>query len=182
MGFTRTGTPSRPSTDVQLHVLFRRDAGDSVDYYCDGITRRDNMSSKNKWPVLFGLLLVIAGVVLIIIGKPYFFYVGLAVTCLGVFTFTLALCLACKPSHVTVPGHCILHPRTGICYTPHQALAVQRRLDRIRRAAEENHNEVQTLPSSGTNQLSLPGTPPPWQMEPPPSYETVMKTTTAIDQ
>ncbi|KAA0708791.1 hypothetical protein E1301_Tti018061 [Triplophysa tibetana] len=113
---------------------------------------------------------------------PYFLYIGLAVTCLGVFNFVLALCLAGKPTHVTVPGHCILHPRTGTCFTPHQALAVQRRLDRIRRAAEENHNAVQTPPSSGTNQLSPPGTPPPWQMEPPPSYETVMKTTTAIDQ
>lgn len=83
------------------------------------------MSFKNKWQISFGLLLVVAGVVLIII--PYTVYIGMAVTCLGVFTFILlALCVAGKPSHVTVPGHFLLHPRTGTCYTPHQALAVQR--------------------------------------------------------
>lgn len=152
---------------------------DSVDT-CHGITRRDNMSFKNKWQVSFGLILVVVGVVLIAV--PFTLYVGVAITCLGLFTFIFALCVAGKSSHVTVPGHFLLHPRTGTCYTPHQALEVQRRLDRIRRAAEENQNAVQTPPISDTNQLSMPGTPPPWHMEPPPSYETVMKTTTAINQ
>lgn len=45
-----------------------------------------------------------------------------------------------------------------------------RRLDRIRR--EMSTDAVSTSPEP---EPSLPSTPPPWTMEPPPSYDTVMK-------
>lgn len=45
-----------------------------------------------------------------------------------------------------------------------------RRLDRIRR--EMSEDSVSRMPEA---ELSLPSTPPPWTMEPPPSYDTVMK-------
>lgn len=45
-----------------------------------------------------------------------------------------------------------------------------RRLDQIRR--EMSEDSVSRMPEA---ELSLPSTPPPWTMEPPPSYDTVMK-------
>lgn len=45
-----------------------------------------------------------------------------------------------------------------------------RRLDRIRR--EMSEDSVSRIPEP---ELSLPSTPPPWTMEPPPSYDAVMK-------
>lgn len=45
-----------------------------------------------------------------------------------------------------------------------------RRLDRIRR--EMSEDSVSRIPEP---ELPLPSTPPPWTMEPPPSYDTVMK-------
>ncbi|KAL1254542.1 hypothetical protein QQF64_016771 [Cirrhinus molitorella] len=79
-------------------------------------------------------------------------------------------------------GHFLLQARTGTCYTHHQAIVVQRRMDRIRRATAEEHSPVQVPPPPDTSPQIQPATPPPWQMEPPPSYETVMKTTTAVNQ
>ncbi|KAI5090493.1 hypothetical protein C0J45_19354 [Silurus meridionalis] len=52
------------------------------------------------------------------------------------------------------------------------------RLDRIRRASAEERRSTQSPPPVLTSLHSLPGTPPPWDMEPPPSYETAMKTST----
>lgn len=45
-----------------------------------------------------------------------------------------------------------------------------RRLDRIRR--EMSEDSVSRIPEP---EAYLPATPPPWTMEPPPSYDTVMK-------
>lgn len=45
-----------------------------------------------------------------------------------------------------------------------------RRLDRIRREMSEDSFSRTPEPEQ-----SLPSTPPPWTMEPPPSYDTVMK-------
>ena len=49
-----------------------------------------------------------------------------------------------------------------------------RRLDRIRRAVSEDRESANPPPPE-PNLNIVPGTPPPWDMEPPPSYETVMK-------
>ncbi|KAM9357656.1 uncharacterized protein ABDE67_003144 [Symphorus nematophorus] len=78
--------------------------------------------------------------------------------------------MAMKNLQVAVPGHFLLHPRTGTRFSPRQALAIQRRLDRIRR--EMSEDSVSRIPDP---EPSLPSTPPPWTMEPPPSYDTVMK-------
>ncbi|KAK2883580.1 hypothetical protein Q8A67_017217 [Cirrhinus molitorella] len=123
-----------------------------------------------------------AGLVLFMTMDMSIVLIGMAIVCLGLFILIRAFCLVIKSSHVAVPGHFLLHPRTGTRYTHHQAIAVQRRLDRIRRATAEEHSPVQVPPPPDTSPQSQPATPPPWQMEPPPSYETVMKTTTAVNQ
>lgn len=58
------------------------------------------------------------------------------------------------------------------------SLHPSRRLDRIRREmSEESVSRVPPDPDS-----SLPSTPPPWTMEPPPSYDTVMKNQQPVEQ
>ncbi|XP_042633166.1 uncharacterized protein si:dkeyp-51f12.3, partial [Cyprinus carpio] len=148
----------------------------------DGVARRNNMSFQHRWQVSLGILLVMAGLVLFMTMDMYIVLIGMAIVCLGLFILIRAFCTVIKSSHVAVTGHFLLHPRTGTQYTHHQAIAVQRRLDRIRRATAEQHSSVQVPPTSDTSPQSQPATPPPWQMEPPPSYETVMKTTTAVNQ
>lgn len=148
----------------------------------DGIARRNNMSFQHRWQVSLGILLVIAGLVLFMTINMYIIFISMPLVCLGLFILIRAVCMVIKSSHVAVPGHFLLHPRTGTRYTHHQAIAVQRRLDRIRRATAEEHSPVQVPPTSQIGPQSQPATPPPWQMEPPPSYETVMKTTTPVNQ
>ncbi|XP_048064579.1 uncharacterized protein si:dkeyp-51f12.3 [Megalobrama amblycephala] len=148
----------------------------------NSVARRSNMFFQHRWQVSLGTLIVIAGLVLFVTLGPYTILIGLALVCLGLFILIHSFCMDIKTSHVAVTGHLLLHPRTGTRYTHHQAIAVQRRLDRIRRATAEDSSTVQVPPTSDANSQSQPATPPPWQMEPPPSYETVMKTTTAVNQ
>ncbi|XP_056118776.1 uncharacterized protein si:dkeyp-51f12.3 [Rhinichthys klamathensis goyatoka] len=148
----------------------------------DGVVRRNSMSFQYRWQVSLGILVVITGIVLFITMQYYSILIGVAIVCLGLLILIHAFCMVIKSSHLAVPGHFLLHPRTGTRYTHHQAIAVQRRLDRIRRGTAENHITVQVPPTSDASPQSQPATPPPWQMEPPPSYETVMKTTTALNQ
>ncbi|XP_066533291.1 uncharacterized protein si:dkeyp-51f12.3 [Hoplias malabaricus] len=113
-------------------------------------------------------------------------YTGIIGVILGGLGFSILIYSFCtvmkSSSHMTIPGHFLLHPRTGTRYTYEQAIALQRRLDRIRRASAEERSSVQCSPTTHTSLQSLPCTPPPWDMEPPPSYETVMKTTTSLNQ
>lgn len=133
--------------------------------------------------VALGIILLAVGLVLFLTMWVPLQLVGFALGVFGIILLVYAFCQAMKSDQITVPGHFLLHPRTGTRYTPHQAIAVQRRLDRIRRAVdEESPAAVPSLspPPLGVammdpNQQSLPRTPPPWDMEPPPSYETVMK-------
>ncbi|KAM9848520.1 uncharacterized protein ACBR49_007853 [Aulostomus maculatus] len=119
------------------------------------------------------LLMTAGGVVALCVGLPNqsapLFGVGLFLGLGGVGLLVSGLCLAMKNLQVAVPGHFLLHPRTGTRFSPQQALAIQRRLDRIRR--EMSTDSVSRRPEP---EPSLPSTPPPWTMEPPPSYDTVM--------
>ncbi|XP_071343063.1 uncharacterized protein [Trachinotus anak] len=122
-----------------------------------------------------GLLLVTAGVVIVLcLGVPHqsapLVVVGLFLGLGGMGLLVIGLCMAMKNLQVAVPGHFLLHPRTGTRFSPQQALAIQRRLDRIRREMSEDSVSRRPEPEP-----SLPSTPPPWTMEPPPSYDTVMK-------
>lgn len=100
---------------------------------------------------------------------PLFLF-GLMLSLGGAAMLVTGLCIAMRKNfQVSVPGHFLLHPRTGTRYSPHQALTIQRRLDRMRREMSED-SVTRAEP-----ELPLPGTPPPWDMEPPPSYDTVMK-------
>ncbi|XP_068174645.1 uncharacterized protein si:dkeyp-51f12.3 [Antennarius striatus] len=120
------------------------------------------------------LMMTAGGVMALCVGLPNhsapLFGVGLFMGLGGVGMLVSGLCMAMKNLQVAVPGHFLLHPRTGTRFSPQQALAIQRRLDRIRR--EMSEDSVSTIPEP---ELSLPSTPPPWTMEPPPSYDTVMK-------
>lgn len=130
-----------------------------------------------------GILLMIAGGGLALcVGMPQYsaplFGVGLFLGLGGLGMMCCGLCMAMKNLQVAVPGHSLLHPRTGTRFSPRQALAIQRRLDRIRREmSEESVSRVPPDPDS-----SLPSTPPPWTMEPPPSYDTVMKSQQPVEQ
>ncbi|XP_056132324.1 uncharacterized protein si:dkeyp-51f12.3 [Lampris incognitus] len=121
-----------------------------------------------------GLVLVIVGVVLAMCtNSPQtmpLFGLGLCLVLGGVGLLITGLCNAMRKLQVAVPGHFLLHPRTGTRFSPHQALAIQRRLDRIRREMSEDSVSRRPEPEP-----SLPSTPLPWDMEPPPSYDTVMK-------
>lgn len=120
------------------------------------------------------LLMAAGGVIILCVGLPYQSVLGLL---LGLFVglggmglLVSGLCMAMKNLQVAVPGHFLLHPRTGTRFSPQQALAIQRRLDRIRR--EMSTDSVSRSPEP---EPPLPSTPPPWTMEPPPSYDAVMK-------
>lgn len=124
-----------------------------------------------------GVLLMTAGGVLIFtVGVTSHQHLALAVVfgvllgLGGMGLFVSGLCMTMKNLQVAVPGHFLLHPRTGTRFSPQQSLAIQRRLDRIRR--EMSADSVGGTPEP---EPSLPSTPPPWTMEPPPSYDTVMK-------
>ncbi|AWP11266.1 Hypothetical protein SMAX5B_017624 [Scophthalmus maximus] len=122
-----------------------------------------------------GLLLMTAGGIMVLcVGLPYqsapLFVVGVFLGLGGMGLLVIGLCMAMKNLQVAVPGHFLLHPRTGTRFSPEQALAIQRRLDRIRREMSEDSVSPRPEPEP-----SLPSTPPPWTMEPPPSYDTVMK-------
>ncbi|XP_049911986.1 uncharacterized protein si:dkeyp-51f12.3 [Epinephelus moara] len=120
------------------------------------------------------LLMTSGGVMVLCLGLPQqsapLFGVGLFLGLGGLALLVSGLCMAMKNLQVAVPGHFLLHPRTGTRFSPQQALAIQRRLDRIRR--EMSEDSVSRAPDP---EPSLPSTPPPWTMEPPPSYDTVMK-------
>ncbi|XP_041791773.1 uncharacterized protein si:dkeyp-51f12.3 [Chelmon rostratus] len=120
------------------------------------------------------LLMTAGGVMALCVGLPQhsapLFGFGLFLGLGGVGLLVSGLCMAMKNLQVAVPGHFLLHPRTGTRFSPQQALSIQRRLDRIRR--EMSEDSVSRIPEP---ESSLPSTPPPWTMEPPPSYDTVMK-------
>ncbi|XP_076009717.1 uncharacterized protein LOC143003097 [Genypterus blacodes] len=131
--------------------------------------------------VLFclGLVLIVVGVVVALghgLSLPLF-GLGLVMALGGVGLLVTGFCMAMKNLQVAVPGHFLLHPRTGTRFSPRQAVAIQRRLDMIRR--EMSSDSVSTRPEP---EPSIPSTPPPWTMEPPPSYDTVMKSQEVCDQ
>ncbi|XP_069378465.1 uncharacterized protein [Paralichthys olivaceus] len=136
-----------------------------------------------KGMLLFlGVFLMTAGGVLVLgVALPFqsapFFVVGVFLGLGGLGLLVSMLCMAMKNIQVAVPGHFLLHPRTGTRFSPPQALAIQRRLDRIRR--EMSADSVRHRPEP---EPSLPSTPPPWTMEPPPSYDTVMKSQEQSEQ
>uniref|UniRef100_UPI0037E939EB uncharacterized protein n=1 Tax=Semicossyphus pulcher TaxID=241346 RepID=UPI0037E939EB len=127
------------------------------------------------------LMLTAGGVMALCIGLPYhsapLFGVGMFLGLGGMGLLVSGLCMAMKNLQVAVPGHFLLHPRTGTRFSPQQALAIQRRLDRIRREMSEDSVSGRAEPEP-----SLPSTPPPWTMEPPPSYDTVMKSQERSEQ
>lgn len=92
----------------------------------DGVARRNNMSFQHRCQVSLGILLVIVGLVLFMTMYMYIVLISVPIVCLGLFILIRAFCLDIKSSHVAVPGHFLLHPRTGTRYTHHQAIAVQR--------------------------------------------------------
>ncbi|KAK1795891.1 hypothetical protein P4O66_008994 [Electrophorus voltai] len=141
------------------------------------------MSMAHGGLVSLGVLLVAVGVILVMVSQMYTGAVGTALGVLGFGVLIYSFCKTMKSrAHMTFPGHFLLHPRTGTRYTYEQAVALQRRLDRIRRASAEERPSVQQYLPAQISLHSLPGSPPPWDMEPPPSYEAVMKTTTPLDQ
>lgn len=132
--------------------------------------------------LLLGLLLVTAGVVMALcMGFTHqpvpLLGIGVSLGLGGVGLMVVGFCMTMKKLQVSVPGHYLLHPRTGTRFSPQQALAIQRRLDRIRR--EMSSDSVSARPEP---EPPLPSTPPPWTMEPPPSYDTVMKSQEQSEQ
>ncbi|XP_034565383.1 uncharacterized protein si:dkeyp-51f12.3 [Notolabrus celidotus] len=128
--------------------------------------------------ICVGLLLTAGGALAVCFGLPFhssslfgvLLLLELGAIVGGVGLLVCGLCMAMKNLQGSVPGHSLLHPRTGTRFSPQQALAIQRRLDRIRREMSEDSVSGRAEPEP-----SLPSTPPPWTMEPPPSYDTVMK-------
>lgn len=64
------------------------------------------------------------------VGLPYqsapLFVVGVFLGLGGMGLLVIGLCMAMKNLQVAVPGHFLLHPRTGTRFSPEQALAIQR--------------------------------------------------------
>ncbi|CAJ1060127.1 uncharacterized protein si:dkeyp-51f12.3 [Xyrichtys novacula] len=128
--------------------------------------------------ICVGILLTVGGATAMFIGLHFHFpsvfgvslFLELIAILAGGSMLVSGLCMAMKKLQVSVPGPSLLHPRTGIRFSPEQALAIQRRLDRIRREMSEDSDIGRAEPEP-----CLPSTPPPWTMEPPPSYDTVMK-------
>ncbi|XP_051929174.1 uncharacterized protein si:dkeyp-51f12.3 [Hippocampus zosterae] len=131
--------------------------------------------------LLLGVLLMGAGGLVALCAPLPSFYapvMGLSLGMGGVGLLVSGLCMAMKNLQAAVPGHFLLHPRTGTRFSPQQSLAIQRRLDRIRREMSTDSvggaPEREAGPETALEPV-LPSTPPPWTMEPPPSYDAVMK-------
>ncbi|XP_057697704.1 uncharacterized protein si:dkeyp-51f12.3 [Corythoichthys intestinalis] len=130
--------------------------------------------------LLLGVLLLVAGgLVALCAPLPV---LGLFLGMGGVGLLVSGLCMTMKNLQAAVPGHFLLHPRTGTRFSPQQSLAIQRRLDRIRREMSTDSvgdtPDPEPVPEPAPElilEAVLPSTPPPWTMEPPPSYDTVMK-------
>ncbi|KAL1022500.1 hypothetical protein UPYG_G00028520 [Umbra pygmaea] len=138
---------------------------------CSSTHRERRSLSPQRWLLSVGpSLMIVAGLLIFLRLHGPVLWLGVLMAITGV-TLTLAgLCVFMRTLKVSdVPGHFLLHPRTGTRYSPHQALAIQRRLDRIRREMSED-SRVPSPPLP-----SLPPTPPPWDLEAPPSYDSVMK-------
>lgn len=155
--------------------------GSNCSEFLEG-TRAPEMPLPQGMLLLLGLLLVTAGVVMALcMGFTYqpapLLGIGVSLGLGGVGLMVVGFCMTMKKLQVAVPGHYLLHPRTGTRFSPQQALAIQRRLDRIRR--EMSSDSVSTRPEP---EPPLPSTPPPWTMEPPPSYDTVMKSQEQSEQ
>ncbi|XP_034149554.1 uncharacterized protein si:dkeyp-51f12.3 [Esox lucius] len=115
-------------------------------------------------------IMIVAGFLIFLSLEGPLLWLGVMMAVTGATLSIAGLCIFMTTLKVSdVPGHFLLHPRTGTRYSPHQALAIQRRLDRIRREMSENSRVPPTPP------LPLPPTPPPWDLEAPPSYDSVMK-------
>lgn len=135
---------------------------------------RGGMPSPHSGVLSLGILfMTVGGLIFLCVGQMVT-WIGLVLGLVGFFLMVLGVYMAMKSHPVAVPGHFLLHPRTGTRYSHHQAISLQRRLDRIRRAVSEDR-EAESAPPPEPNLNIVPGTPPPWDMEPPPSYETVMK-------
>ncbi|XP_078141858.1 uncharacterized protein LOC139908835 isoform X2 [Centroberyx gerrardi] len=77
-----------------------------------------------------GLVLMTVGVILALCtGLTHqtipLFELGLFLGLGGAGLVVTGLCVAMKNLQVAVPGHFLLHPRTGTRFSPHQALAIQ---------------------------------------------------------
>lgn len=76
------------------------------------------------------LLMTAGGLMALCVGLPYqsapFFGLGLFLGLGGIAMLISGLCMAMKNLQVAVPGHFLLHPRTGTRFSPQQALAIQR--------------------------------------------------------
>lgn len=80
--------------------------------------------------ICLGILLLTAGGVMACVGLPQqsapLVGVGLFLGLGGLGLLVGGLCLSMKNLQVAVPGHFLLHPRTGTRFSPRQALAIQR--------------------------------------------------------
>lgn len=81
--------------------------------------------------ICLGVLLITAGGVMVFgVGLPnesvLLFVFGLFLGLGGIGLLISGLCMAMKNLQVAVPGHFLLHPRTGTRFSPQQALAIQR--------------------------------------------------------
>lgn len=86
-----------------------------------------------------GFLLITAGVIMVLgVGLPYnsapVFVFGLFLGLAGIILLVSGICMTIKNLQVTVPGHFLLHPRTGTRFSPQQAISIQRYL------STEQHN------------------------------------------
>lgn len=139
------------------------------------------MSVHQGTLLCLGVLLMTAGGVMALGAGTHppglLFGLGLFLGLGGIGLLVSGLCMAMKNLQIAVPGHFLLHPRTGTRFSPQQALAIQRRLDRIRR--EMSADSVSRSPEP---EPTMPSTPPPWTMEPPPSYDAVMKSQERSEQ
>lgn len=79
---------------------------------------------------LGSLLLAAGGVVAVCLGVPQhsisLVILGLLVGLGGTGLLVTGLCVAKKNLQAAVPGHFLLHPRTGTRFSPRQAQAIQR--------------------------------------------------------
>lgn len=90
------------------------------------------MSVHHGTLLCLGVLMMTAGAVMALGGgvQPpgLLFGLGLLLGLGGIGLLVSGLCMAMKNLQIAVPGHFLLHPRTGTRFSPQQALAIQRYL------------------------------------------------------
>ncbi|XP_066547770.1 uncharacterized protein LOC136714279 [Amia ocellicauda] len=100
---------------------------------------------------------------------------GLPLGLFGTILMVFGMYMAMKARNVATTGYFSHHIGNCTRFHDNQSDIIQRRLERMRSLVSDNRERAPPPPRH--SQYSVSGLPPLWDLDPPPSYEMVMKST-----